>query len=71
MKHIDWMQATYAMLRDSPLTRREIAAGSCVDYEWLSKFSQGRISDPGVRKVQRLHDFLLERSVPPRQEDAA
>jgi hypothetical protein len=41
------------------LTLREIAAGADVDFEWLSKFSRGVITDPGVTKVQKVHDFLL------------
>lgn len=49
------------------MTLREVAEGSDVDFEWLSKFAREEISDPGVRKVQRVHDFLLPRVVLPRK----
>lgn len=42
------------------LTLRQIAEGADVDFEWLSKFARGEINDPGVRKVQAVHDFLSE-----------
>lgn len=25
-----------------------------LDYDWLTKLAQGRIADPGVRKIERL-----------------
>ena len=37
----------------------KIAASTGLDFEWLSKMSQGRINDPGVQKVQKLHDYLI------------
>lgn len=27
-------------------------------YSWLSKLAQGAIPDPGVRKIQRLADYM-------------
>lgn len=41
------------------MTLRQVADGAGVDFEWLSKFSRGEIADPGVQKVQRVHDFLF------------
>ena len=55
------LEATKMRLAAQKLPLREVAAGSGVGYEWLAKFSQGRIGDPGVRKVQALHDFLASR----------
>jgi hypothetical protein len=61
------------MAKDKPLLERtkalltklhghfsyqDIADGSEVDREWLSKFARGEIPEPGVNKVQRVHDFL-------------
>ena len=37
---------------------RSVAQQSGVGYEWLMKFSAGRIGDPGVVRVQKLHDYL-------------
>ena len=39
-------------------TYQEIAAGADVDREWLAKFIRGEIPEPGVNKVQRVHDFF-------------
>lgn len=41
---------------------RQIAAmsGGAVDYEWLVKFASGKVKDPGVNRVQALHDFLAK-----------
>lgn len=39
---------------------RQIAEESegAVNYEWLKKFTAGKIPDPGVSRVQALHDAL-------------
>ena len=43
------------------LTAKEIAAGAGVGVKWLEGFVQERTKDPGVTRVQRLHDFLAAR----------
>jgi hypothetical protein len=43
------------------IPRGEIAKGSKVDVNWLNKFAARQISDPGVRKVERVRDFLFEK----------
>lgn len=40
-----------------------IAAGAEVNYVWLCRVLNGDTPDPGVRRVQRLHDYLV--SLPP------
>lgn len=52
------LERTYRLLNASRLTYREIAVGAGVDINWLSKFKQELIGEPGVSKVQNLHDFL-------------
>lgn len=52
---------TYRYLESSPLTYREIAAGAAVDINWVAKFAQRAIQEPGISKVQRVHDFLAGR----------
>jgi hypothetical protein len=52
------------------MTLRELAEGAGVDFEWLSKFSRGEITDPGVSKVQRVHDFLVPLIPMPRKRAA-
>lgn len=57
------LDKTVALLAARPrtLTLAAIAAAAGVEKEWLAKFSKGVIADPGVRKVQALHDYLARR----------
>lgn len=50
--------------RAAGLSLRQIALQSegAVDVEWLKKFARGRWSDPGVVRVQKLHDALVRRT---------
>ena len=42
------------------MSLRQIApSDSPVDYEWLKKFSAGKIKDPSVNRIQSLHDHLV------------
>jgi hypothetical protein len=43
------------------VSRRVIAAEAGVGYEWLQKFSQNKIGDPGVILIERLHRYLKYR----------
>lgn len=52
-------QETLQLLRNTHLTRREIAAAVGVSESWLSKFKHGRFGEPGVNTTEALHDFLL------------
>ena len=49
---------TYRVLDATNLTYRQIAEGCGVDVNWLMKFKQRQIKEPGVTKVQRVRDFL-------------
>ena len=33
-----------------------------VDRDWLTKFAAGKVTDPGVNRTQRLHDYLTKSS---------
>lgn len=35
-----------------------ICRATGLDYDWMTKLAQGRIGDPGVRKIQRLADYF-------------
>jgi len=50
---------TLQMLDKTPRTRVELAKLAGVDREWLAKFHQGRIKNPGVLHVQAVYDFLV------------
>lgn len=53
------LQKTLKLLEKSQLTRRQVALGAGVGEDWLKKVQLGKIPDPGVRRVQRVHDFLV------------
>jgi len=59
---MDLLQRTYDLMEASKLRQREIAAGAGVKLDWFRKFMQRRIPEPGVTKVQAVHDFLSRRS---------
>lgn len=52
------LNRTLRLIEESNLTYRQIAEGASVDMNWLAKLRQGAIEEPGVHKVQRVHDFL-------------
>lgn len=56
------LQRTYRLLDASDLTIREIADGAGINFHWLGKFKQKAFKDPGVTRVERLHQFLADRS---------
>ena len=45
-------------------SRRVIADEAGIEYEWLQKLAQGHIADPGVKKIERLHNYLSENELP-------
>lgn len=60
--NMNLLEQTRALLANrGDTTLVEIAAGAKVDYSWLSKFSQGRIPDASVNRVQAVHDFLASK----------
>ena len=63
------LERTYQLLDASTLTYAEIADGAGVDINWLAKFKQRAIGEPGVSKVQGVHDFLTERHPAPRKQN--
>lgn len=67
------LDKTIALLRNrGRLTLQEVADGATgnltgddprVEREWLSKLLQGQIRDPGVRKVEAVHNFLESQGI--------
>lgn len=52
------LDRTYRLLAATNLTYEEISSGAGVKFDWLAKFKQRCIVEPGVSKVQAVHDFL-------------
>lgn len=55
------LDATKERLASRQETLQEVADGAGVGYQWLAKFSQNRIADPSVNKVQAVHDYFLRK----------
>jgi transcriptional regulator with XRE-family HTH domain len=53
-------ETTLRLLGNLPrtITAKQVAEGAGLSEAWLSRFASGTISDPGVDKVQALHDHL-------------
>lgn len=56
------LDKTKVLLSVAKEPRRQIAANADVGFEWLRAFEAGRVANPGVVHVQKLHDYL-ERSL--------
>lgn len=64
---------TLALLAERKGQWPAVCRATGLDYDWLTKLAQGRIADPGVRKIQRLHDHLTTgpNTTPPPQINIA
>lgn len=51
---------TQQLVKDAPrhVTYTMMAAATGVSVAWISRFADDKIPDPGVRRVQALHDYL-------------
>lgn len=58
----DLYETTIQLIRSSELKLSDIASGAKVGKRWLAGLLAGRYSDPGVKKIQRLYDFLTAQS---------
>lgn len=46
---------------DAGMSLRDVAPKEGpIEYDWLKKFSAGKIADPSVNRIQALHDRLAE-----------
>jgi transcriptional regulator with XRE-family HTH domain len=52
-------ERTQALLAARKGSLRRIADESGLGFEWVSNVNQGRVMDPGVKKIQILHDYLV------------
>jgi hypothetical protein len=54
------LEKTVELLLNCDMPLVEIATKSNLGYEWLKKLKAGAIPDPGVNRIQALHDFLSQ-----------
>jgi hypothetical protein len=62
MDQMPILEKTIELLDNCDLSLPELADMSGVHYEWLKRFKRGEIPNPGVKHIQRLHDFLAQRA---------
>jgi len=55
------LNETRELLKKRPpqLTLATISSRTGINLHWLRKFHLGAFKDPGVNRVEQLHDFLL------------
>lgn len=53
------LDATRRLLKARKRSLRKISLATGLNYDWLARMSQERTNDPGVQKVQALHDYLV------------
>lgn len=56
------LDRTRNLLTKTSETHREIAAGAGVSYWWFIKFAQGHINNPTIKNLQKVHNYLIERT---------
>ena len=61
------LESTLSMIPTSGHSLSRIAYHCGVTLRWLQLVRKGKIADPGVRKIQRIHDFLLAVPSAPRR----
>jgi len=54
------LDAVMALAPSYKGTIQELCDNAQVERDWYNKLRQGRISDPGVKKIQRLYDELTK-----------
>lgn len=59
MQSVPLLTKTRELLAATEKPLYVIATESQLGYEWLRKFKADQIPEPGVNKVQRLHDYLV------------
>ena len=61
--HPTLQEATRRLLKEDGRPLKEIAKASRIPYFWLKKFSASETKAPGVDRVQRLYEFLAQRTL--------
>lgn len=56
----NWLEDTYRRLAEAPrwITFSQIAQDTGLQVSWLSAFAAKKINEPGIVKVQCLHEYL-------------
>lgn len=57
------MTKTLELLNSASYTHLEVFSHTGIKPDWLTRFINGKINDPGVNRVQALHEFLTGRDL--------
>jgi len=52
------LQKTQELIQTTSVPTAEICRAADVSKRWFYRFKNGEFSDPGVNKIQAIHDFL-------------
>lgn len=63
-----FLDETLELVEKSDLPITVICKGAQVSTRWYHKLIKGDIRDPGVKRIQRLYDYLVQN---PEPEDAS
>lgn len=57
------LNTTIELLQKRPvkLDLKQISRDLHISYGWLCMFHQGKIENPGIKHIQMLHDYLVEK----------
>ena len=55
------LNAALKLARETDLAKTRICRATGLKRSWYNRFISGEIDDPGVKKVQRVHDYLKRR----------
>ena len=54
-------QRTIDLLRETPISMKQIAKDLDLNERWLFFFRKGHFDDPGVEKVERIYVYLTKK----------
>lgn len=55
------LERTLRLLDETDETLLQVCQGAGVSYHWLTKVKTGVIAEPGVQRVERLHNWLMSK----------
>jgi len=56
----NWYKDTLKLLKKSKVSMETIAKDTGIKLRWLYYFRNEQLGDPGIHKVQTIHDYLTK-----------
>lgn len=57
------MAHTRKLLSETPLSMKDISKATGVRVNWLWRFREGRVPDPGVNRVELIYTYITGKSL--------